>query len=348
MKNFLKGIAYFSVPFIVILILYISLDPFMVLRDYDVVFDPKAKGWIGINKDFLSTRIYEKNYKKQNYDSFIFGNSRSIFYEIKDWKTHIDSNSNCFHFDGSGEPLYALHKKLVYLDSKNIKIKNCLLVLDYEILMQDKPKTGHLFMISPQLESVGKNVFERFYQHTIFHLANFKGFLSPLFLYTYLDFKMSNRVKPYMVKNFFLNEKPFTYDSIHNEQTLPILEKMIADGTFYTPEKMNDFPKRNAIQKYYPIAIKENQIKMLKEIKSIFKKNNTNYKIIISPNYDQEIFNPRDLNKLNELFGTENVFDFSGKNKFTADYHDYYEAWHYRPHIAREVMNIVYKKELTK
>ncbi len=344
MNKFLKGLVYFTFPFIVILSLYLALDPFMVLRDYDVVFDPKAKGWIGINKDYLSTRIYEKNYQKQQYNAFIFGNSRSIFYEIKDWQKHIDSNSNCFHFDGSGEALYALHKKIVYLESKKAKIKNCLLVLDYEILMQDKPKSGHLFMISPQLESVGKNVFGKFYQYSIFHLANFKGFLSPLFLFTYFDFKISGEVKPYMIKNFLLNDKLFQYDSIHNEQTLPMLEKKIADGKFFTAAKLSDFPIRDSIAKYYPRAIKDNQIILLEEIVSIFRKNKTNYKIIISPNYDQEIFNREDLTNLNEIFGKENVFDFSGKNKFTEDYHDYYEAWHYRPHIAREVMNLVYKR----
>ena len=73
--------------------------------------------------------------------------------------------------------------------------------------------------------------------------------------------------------------------------------------------------------------------------------NKTNYRIIISPLYNQIKLNNQDLDYLKQLFGKDNVFDFSGINKFTKDYNNYYESSHYRPHIAREIMQLIYHDE---
>lgn len=58
--------------------------------------------------------------------------------------------------------------------------------------------------------------------------------------------------------------------------------------------------------------------------------------------YDQLKINEEDLEYLKTLFGDVNVFDFSGINKFTNDYKNYYEASHYRPHVTKEIMEKIY------
>ena len=82
---------------------------------------------------------------------------------------------------------------------------------------------------------------------------------------------------------------------------------------------------------------------LLENIHSIFKKHNSDVRIVISPLYNQKKLNEKDLAYLKNLFGTERVFDFSGINKITNDYNNYYEASHYRPHVSRELMEIIYK-----
>jgi hypothetical protein len=81
---------------------------------------------------------------------------------------------------------------------------------------------------------------------------------------------------------------------------------------------------------------------MLQSISKIFRKHNTNFKIIISPLYDQVKIAPRDLNMLNKIFKRENVFDFSGINQYTSDFHNYYETSHYRPIIAEKILEKIY------
>ncbi|SMO92605.1 hypothetical protein SAMN06265379_11616 [Saccharicrinis carchari] len=317
-------------------VLYIAFDPFKVLYDYESFFDTNAKASVAPNKDYASTTTFIKNSKKINYNSFIFGNSRSIFYQISEWKKHIGEDAICYHFDASGESLWALNKKVEFINKKENNIKNMLLVLDYATLTNVKPKSAHSYIISPALVN-NSNIIE-------FHIAFFTAFLTPNFTYAYLDYKISNKMKPYIKK--VLDDRQKNYDNKTNELRFDYFENLISKGKYYTPERLSVFYDRDTtIQKFSEECIKENQKIILKNIYSITQKHNSKIKIIISPLYDQIKINKDDLKYLRALFGEENVFDFSGINRFTNNYKNYYEASHYRPHIAREIMRIIYEQK---
>ncbi|HSY76839.1 MAG TPA: hypothetical protein VK890_08285, partial [Bacteroidia bacterium] len=89
--------------------------------------------------------------------------------------------------------------------------------------------------------------------------------------------------------------------------------------------------------------INGNCLMILKEIKKIFDKHKTNYKIVISPLYSQETFNSKDLNELNELFDSSNVFDFSGKNQYTENIGNYYDNSHYKTFIGSQLLKKIYR-----
>lgn len=73
-------------PFLLLLLLYIILDPFKVIHGEPPFY--KKGDVIDINRGYVSTVTYEKQYQKYKYDSFIFGNSKSRFYEISDWQKY--------------------------------------------------------------------------------------------------------------------------------------------------------------------------------------------------------------------------------------------------------------------
>lgn len=109
MNRFLKQVFYFGliglITLFLLLVFYIATDPFKVIYTYDTYFENESKGRVAMNKSFVSTSTFLNNHKqlKLDYDSFIFGNSRSIFYEISEWEKHLPENANPFHFDGSSE-----------------------------------------------------------------------------------------------------------------------------------------------------------------------------------------------------------------------------------------------------
>ena len=88
--------------------------------------------------------------------------------------------------------------------------------------------------------------------------------------------------------------------------------------------------------------IKDKTIEYLREMAGIFKHNNTNYKLVISPLYNTPKFNNTDFETLVRIFGSENVFDFSGENSITSNYRNYYERSHYRPEVGRQILEIIY------
>ncbi len=337
MKKFILKISFFSLPFLIILSLYFIFDPFKVLYEYDSYFDKRVNGTIFLNTDYVATSNFENNYKQHKYTSFIFGNSRAWFYRISDWKKYI-GNEPAYHFDAAGENLYALHKKILYLDEKNVDIKNALIVLDKSILSNTEPKTGHLGIISPQLVN---------YENWLdFHVASITGFLNIQFIYAYLDFKITGKLKPYMYTNHLIESRPFRYNPVTNELSFHYYDRLINNNQYYTEEKKKEFYSRSDTEKFSPPTIGQSQEKMLREIYSVFQKHNTRFRIIISPLYDQEHIAREDDIILYSIFGKSNVYDFSGKNAITEDFSNYYEISHYRPPIAGKLLQHVYKNEM--
>jgi len=347
MKQFLSKIIIFILPviiiFIFLIIIYVFFDPFMVIGSYDNYyaenqrrFDNKAN--LTMNRDMVSTNTLLYNTEKKNigYNSFILGNSRSMFYNISDWKRYLSVDAICFHYNSFGESLYAMGKKIEFLDKLNIDLKNVLLVFDHESLKEDKPSKSHLNMITPILVN-NDNLLE-------FHANFFKAFINPMFLIAYFDLRITKIYKPYM-KKAGLSDYHIAYDVLTNEYRWDYIDSLLENNQYYTPIVMQSFYKRNAIEKISPIAIKKNQIEILEKIQVILKNHNTDYKIIISPLYDQEKLNPQDLAKLQEIFGIDKVFDFSGINAITDDYRNYYENSHYLPKVANDILGKIYLSE---
>jgi len=333
MKRFLSSLLLFLSPAFIHLIVYLSLDPFMVLRHYDNYYT-ENRFHLSIDRDYVSTTTYTQQQKRHDYDSFIFGNSRSIFYEIKDWQRHIGSDSRCYHFDAAAESLYGLWKKVKYIDRKNGRIRNALLIIDHSLLRQEQPNTdSHLFYPSPALENNSNAIG--------FHFAHWKAFANLRLLYAFTDHVLSGKNKPYMTQNSLLDFFNGNYDATTNEIQETDLETRISEGRYYTPEKLRLFDGKQTPQIHKPI-IEESRRKMLHEIKTIFTKHHTCYKIIISPLYCQIKLHNDDLTILKQIFGEARVYDFSGVNEITADYKNYYEDSHYRPHVGRYIMNQIY------
>ena len=54
------------------------------------------------------------------------------------------------------------------------------------------------------------------------------------------------------------------------------------------------------------------------------------------------------MHYLEDLFGKDFVFDFSSRNMLTETYKNYYNKFHYRPQVSRQIMEIIYESDTTK
>lgn len=332
MKRFLKKILLFVSPVVAVVGIYIILDPFMVVHHHSPFFERECYVGINPNVGYVSTMTYIENLPEQDYDSFIFGNSRSVHFLIDDWQQHIDPAARCFHFNADGESLYGMLKKIELIDSLGGKLSNALLIVDNTLLGKAKNNEGHLFAIPPALEG-GRG-------KTRFQWQYIKAFLTPRFTVAYADYAITGKIKDYMRAGFFVSDEYITYDYRRNELKETGFEREIAAGTFYTPTRkayFTDFPGTVAKP-----SIGAQQAQMLTEIATLLHEHHTNYKVIVCPIFNKIKLNPADLAFLQATFGIDAVYDFSGVNSYTADYRGYYDAYHPRPTITRQIINQVY------
>ena len=336
MKRLLIKLLIFTFPIYTVLLFYFITDPFKVLYKYDAYYENNRPWGIVLNKDFVSVESFLQNRDKYHYDAYIFGNSRSMFYPAAVWRQYIGDSANVFHFDANSESLFGIYRKIKLIDSLHAPFKDALIVLDKEVLSWTENSAGHLFIKDYRLTAQS---------WLSFQLVFFKDFItSPKFITACLDYKLSRRIKPYMFADRMLSRTRVGYDARINEISFGNLEDSIVQHTqAYYSGKESIFYARSSQPVVSDAVIKTRALAQLTAIRDILKKNNTRYRIVISPLYDQKRLSPDDLNVLKQLFGQEQVFDFSGINPFTADKTNYYENAHYRPQVAREILRSIYE-----
>ncbi len=329
--TFLRRILLFSVPLWVLVALYVMLDPFMVVWSYDDYYERKGLHPT-LDMDYVSCENYVHRNATTHYSAFIMGNSRSQFWRVSDWTKHLDDGAVAYHYYGNGETLYRLTRHLQFIHQYGGAIKHVLMVVDRELLQKAEPETtGHLGLMPPRIEG----------RLLTFHIENLLSFLKPEFLVGYLDYAVFGKERPYMTERF-LFEKPVHYDPVTNEVLEFLADEAIANGTYYTPERIRRFDGKQFPDSVSPSVLQEQHVALLRQIKDIFSQHATDYRIVVSPLYDQIRLNRQDYQTLCRIFGKEHIYDFSGPNSWNKDYHLYYEESHYLPVVANAMMDSIY------
>ncbi len=333
MKKYLLKLAIFLSPFLIVIATYLLQDPFKVLYHYDKYFVPYGTIHIQLDKDFVSTQNFINKYDVFHYDSYIFGNSRSMYYPIEEWKKYVQGSS-FYHFDASGENLIGIERKVQFLANRNVPIKNALFVIDAKVLMDTICAQNPVRAEHPALSGQNWLAFQQIF---------FKSFSDPNFLMSYYQLLLTKRFTPKMSKTL-LNIEGGYYNDTTNEIFFNGLDAAIARNadSFYNA-RMDRFNTRiHDTDRAQMQNIDSGKLKMLTRIKNILVKDNTNYKFIISPGYNQLPMSKNDVKILKELFGENNVYDFTGVNDITSDFHSYFDETHYRPFVAVRLLDSVY------
>ncbi|OBX24353.1 MULTISPECIES: hypothetical protein [Bizionia] len=330
MKSFLKTSLLFLIPAIIVLVAVIAMDFFKVLGFQDYYVTQK----IVINREMVTAKSYRHFRDVENYNAFIFGSSRSHAFKCENWKAYLDPDAKPFHFDAFGEGLWGISKKIEYIDELGDSIKHALVIIDRSILDLTTPRISHVSVPDPQISKASKlDYYGKF----------LKASLNPQFLMAYTDFSLTNTYRDYM--RAYINHSE--YKDVVNTKTCDIWygwdEEIQKDSlAFY--ENLNEkhvFYNRKDLNTPKSIVSVE-EIAQLNRIKAIFDKHNTQYKIVISPIYNQIPMETEHVELLETVFGSAHLYNFSGKNNFTEPAYNYYDTSHYRPHVANAIMKLIY------
>lgn len=329
MLFFSKRLLIFCLPFIVITFIYIATDPFMIIYDYE---NFNKNYYIHKNRDYVSTEMFLKNRGKYKYDSFIFGSSTSLFTPPSIWEDYINNSGLIYSFDASGENIVGIWSKIKYLSDHNHNIRNALIVIDRSMFSQfinDNPIFMKHYEVYPS---------SRIY----FQYKYFLNFWDIKFMIALTHHKLSGKFYPYMRHVFEL--EPYYYNEITNEYyNVGILNELKTDSLKYYETRLDKFPSRTGNYLESDPLVSHEQIEMIQNIKDIFSKKETDYRLIICPSYDQIAFNRDDLKVLQNIFGKDYVFDFSGINEISEQKSNFFDGLHFKKYVAKELFDVAYQ-----
>lgn len=323
----LKAVV-FMLPFWVVVAFYICDDPYMVLRPYRVYDSP-----VVLNENFVGWGIYQNHRRSAHpFNAFIMGNSCTMAYRCATWEHYLPKGAHAMRLFGNAETLAGLSMKLHALERDHAPLRHVLIVLDPNSLGCDKQKPGWEYMLPAEVTG-------RSWLLTQFEMVQY--FLMPKFLLPYLKYKITGHITPSMK---YMNPYGRIRNSDNNDSYNPRERAITREGEAYwrqlSPDEM---PPRKPGRHLCPAYIAAPQEGMLRDIAALLKRNHTDFRIIMSPDYSQDRLNGYDREKLYAIFGRCNVFDFTGVNCYTSDYHNFYEKAHYRPVLGNQLLKLVYK-----
>jgi hypothetical protein len=334
MSLFIKKLIWFFVPFVVIAVLIVGsffyLDPFRILNKQDV-FNNYI---VAYNEDFVTTERYLK--QKDRLNAFIFGSSRAgCGFQLDAWAKHLDSTDKAYSFCASNESIFGIYGKMRLIDEEGKRIDKALIVIDTDVTFtRNTNSMGHLFIKHPRVSGESRKEF----------VSEFiKDYIFTGFFVAYLDYHFFHTRRSYMDGYLDFNLQA-------DDEYIPFNVKrreglILADSGNYYLNKTDIFYARPAKEVVQEPKISKQGLDFLNKIKKILDKHQTEFKVIVSPIYDQKKLNPADIDVLKATFGGSRVYDFSGKNEITDSIHNYYEAAHFRIHIGEQIINQIYQNE---
>lgn len=319
----IRGVL-FALPFWTMIVLYFYDDPFMVLRNYKS-YDSNVM----LNEGYVGWCIYKNNRDSIPFNSFLLGNSCTMAFPCNEWEKYLHGGRAVRLF-GNAESMMAVYRKLLALEKEHADIKNVLLILDRGSLSKTKLLTG--FGNTLPAEVIGVSPIST-------QLELLQAFVAPKFLFPYLQYRLFGKLgsSGRMFTSFRHLRNPINNDAINPR------EKMIEEeGEDYWKNRPKEFPVRSEHEKIAPPVIFAAQKDLLNQIAEVLKRNGTSLKLVVGPDYCQEVLNPKDVEILQQIFGKECIFDFTGINEYTIDVHNYYEEGHYRPILGRKLLHRIY------
>ena len=331
MGRFLKKIAILLfVPLLLLAAVYFVTDPYKTLRPFSLTYFDDT------NRDYLSSELFVKNYPEYHYDSYVFGSSRCGGINTYQWLTYLPEKSSQFLFQAWGETITGIDQKITYIDEHHYPLDNVLILVDIPLTFSKSQQPHEAMSIKdPRFSHQPR---------WIFQAVLFFDFIQ----------KPSEWVRA--VRKWRSSAPPkITFDPITNDW-----EKGNKELDLSRPPEKGDM--RNLSRKAKSVFMKDyvnnpyvsipsgetvidgSMTAILNHIKSVFDRKETDYRIIVTPAYGYKYpsITEDDLHILQDVFGKENVFDFSRREDITLDYKNFSDPNHFGLNIGWQMLEEIY------
>lgn len=336
----MKGAAIALATLVPLLVFFLAADPFKTLWSHESFYpDPQHNPLrVGLNKGYVTVENFKTQVRKgHTYNAFIFGSSISIYYDAHEWARLLNADSTSvspYHFDSSNESIQEMADKVEYLDRTGHRIDYALVILDPIIMSLDPDPDSPARIPHPHISG---SILDRLRFDYLF----FRASTNADFLKSYLPSHLLGRPLD-NGRNPVFEPQPIVYDATVNQESLPLWDSIISTSPelFYARHPL--LPSPPSVSES-PAILTQEKREALEKIAAIFRHHGTNYKVIVGPNRRKISLSGSDLRRLQSVFGTDKVYDFSRDMapELEADTL-LYDNTHYRPVFALRLMQAAY------
>lgn len=312
-KYFIARTLLAALPLALLVVGYVTMDPFRVLRHYD---DGAGEGAdtvrMATNAGWVAVTGFERYQPQHKFDSFILGSSMSQNFRADLWQQHLPAGSHVYHMDQAMETIEGMTDKLRWLLSRGDTVRNALIVIEEEMLHRSPLDDDFLYARPPQTVPSP-------FAGLQFHLTAFNLFKDPEFLGWLL---LDRDIHSALGKRFTTTDVPDRIAEI-NESRYTHFDSLIAvnPDEYYTPERLRriawtiepnpvepaiDAAPRGETTRHSGVALSQ-----LLALRGALNAHRCAYTIIVVPRYHREPLHPADRLTLCEVFGSERIHDYS-------------------------------------
>lgn len=333
MKKFLiRILSFIGIPILVLIAVYLITDPFKTLWPFSFQYFDET------NRDYISSELFIRNNPTYHYNSFIFGSSRCCGFNTYHWKHYLPEGARQFMFQAWGESLTGIEQKIDYIDKNGNDISNAIVLLDIPGSFSEE-QLPHQVLSIKHYKFSGQSklgfqscLFYGFAQKPSKWVSSIKESFNPVVV----EFPTDTISNDWVKENRYVDIKTQPQkDSLKNcsATTRMVFFKEIENKT------ENDLKTSQRL-------ISDGFLKQLKHIKNVFDKHHTAYRIVISPAYcyNHPSLNKEDLKIIQEVFGEDMVFDYSGKNDITTDCYNFSDPNHFGLSVGWRIIEDIYNK----
>lgn len=326
----LRSILVAAVPAALLVGVYAWIDPFKVLRDYDIYYTYQHLGPLP-NLAMASVRNYELQSRKRHYNAFLLGSSIAQCLPADDWLRHLPSDAEPYYLNSDQSSISSIRDRLEWLDARGDSIKYAIIVLTPAMLIDHEPYQPGLIAYPEVSGDVGL---------LRWHWTFLKGFYHRDFLASYLGSALSGdpvevRSVTAMVRN------PYGYDQRANYMPYTLDESELAN-TDLTHLHHPGWPADQPAEIFPPLLTRRYRTQLL-GIADVLDRQGTDYRIIIPPNAHHSRFAPADLALLRATFGDRLIDVSDTLDRYTRVDTLWYDPDHFRPSLGRLILDRAYR-----
>lgn len=315
MKRFIVTVLCFlGIPVLLLVAVFCITDPYRTIHKFDPTnsYDDA--------REYVSTELFLRNNPTQQYNAFIFANSKAAAITTYLWRSLIGDDARPFLFQAWTEDIEGIQQKMDFVVRSGNDLDYVLLLVDPSTFPSVISRDDFIHLRHPLLSGQSRigfefDIFKNYIQKPSQWVQSIRYFIGGVKLPLTCD-TVTNDVFSYYAD---------IWDDDLQQDSLKDCSPTVRAAFIEDVSHLDDRSIRTAQPK-----ITAHYESILRHIKSVFDEYQTQYKILIMPVhiYKNAMFNAKDLDLLNDIFGSENVHNYLQKNEYTTDYNYYIDPSH--------------------